>query len=236
MGNKTEFWDLFNLDGSFAKRMKRGEYLIPPHLYHKTVEVIPTDKQGHLLVTRRSLTKAIGGGKYEFPAGSVISGEEPYEAAKRELMEETGLRAVRLYKMGESRVPGMRKFIYLAYIPDLLQKQVQLQKGETIGYKFITYDEWLSMIASGYFEVSRTKMYSESIFSNLQKMVGRATTTPVQRPPLRLVNADGFVGTRSGFNGEDSYKKYVCEDAELEPLEPVFGSPEADEIDTHEEE
>lgn len=201
--SKNEIWDLFYLDGRFAGTMVRGDRVIPPNMYHRTVEIIPSDKNGTILVTRRALEKKRHGGCYEFPAGSVISREEPYEAAKRELFEETGLRPQKLIKLAERNVPGMKRIIYLAYIPDLLTATITLQPGETMGYKLVSYDQWLQLIADDLFDNSRRQMYSQQFYEIVKKMVG---TKPAPKapefPPLRVVGKeDTFHGTFQGVSG-----------------------------------
>jgi len=52
-------------------------------------------RDGKLLVARRVEGSHLGG-HWEFPGGRVAPGEEPGAAARRELEEETGLRAERL--------------------------------------------------------------------------------------------------------------------------------------------
>ncbi len=93
-------------------------------------------RQGRALVARRSPDAHLGG-LWEFPGGKIESGEEPAEAARRELREEAGLeggslepltlfvhsypdRTVRLHAFlirepaGEVRVDGDREWAWLA--------------------------------------------------------------------------------------------------------------------------
>lgn len=59
------------------------------------------NKAGGLLLLRRP-DDAHCGGHWSLPGGKVESGEEALEAAKRELLEETGLHGERWQKLGES--------------------------------------------------------------------------------------------------------------------------------------
>lgn len=48
--------------------------------------------RGRLLLLRRTRDGGFGSGRWELPGGSVHVGESPYEALRREVREETGLR------------------------------------------------------------------------------------------------------------------------------------------------
>ena len=203
---KQEYWDLYHLDGTHAGVMQRGGQAIPPDLYHVTVEIIPTDRSGHMLVTRRSLMKQRGGGNYEFPAGSVLAGEAPADAAARELFEETGLTATTMDVLAETLTGGMKRVVYLAYIQDLLNASVILQPEETMDYKFVTVPQWLSLVGNGQFEPSRVAMYTEHIYQCIEAAVGKCKQEePKQTAPKKWHPSTKLTGTRSGLSGQDSY-------------------------------
>jgi ADP-ribose pyrophosphatase len=54
------------------------------------VAIVPVDSEGRIVLVRQ-LRPAAGKDLLELPAGLIDEGEEPLEAAKRELREETGL-------------------------------------------------------------------------------------------------------------------------------------------------
>lgn len=172
MSKQKEKWDLYSIaDDTFVKTVTRG-YWIPNDLYHLAVEVIPTDGKGHLLLTRRALTKYSGAGMYEFPAGSVISGETPLDAAKRELHEETGLTCNHMELIASPVIPGLKRMIYLAIIPDLLNKEIRLQESETAGYCFVTVKEWYELIRKGKVDSSRLSMYTRQVYTQIEQNCG----------------------------------------------------------------
>jgi 8-oxo-dGTP diphosphatase len=53
--------------------------------------VILIDRRGWILLQRRSMDAPASPGQWSFPGGGIEDGEEPEEAARRELLEETGL-------------------------------------------------------------------------------------------------------------------------------------------------
>lgn len=168
---EEEIWDLYDKEMNFIRTFVRGSGFIPRGLYHKAVEVIPTDMKGHLLLTRRSLRKRIGGGCLEFPAGSVISGETEKAAALRELWEETGLKATKLYYLRRVGTNGIIRYIYLACIPDMLERDICYDPQEVMGYQFVSYDRWLSLLTTDEYNVVRTNCYDEKLFATVKTLV-----------------------------------------------------------------
>ncbi len=65
-----------------------------PPLERTDVALAVAVRTGRVLVARRAPGSHLGG-TWEFPGGKVEPGEEPIEAARRELREETGLTAGR---------------------------------------------------------------------------------------------------------------------------------------------
>jgi ADP-ribose pyrophosphatase len=56
-----------------------------------SVVIIVTDEAGERILINKEYRMAVGNWVYNFPAGLIDEGENPYESAKRELWEETGL-------------------------------------------------------------------------------------------------------------------------------------------------
>ena len=81
----AEIWDLYDSRGEkTGKTMTRGEN-IPSGLYHIGVHIWPINNKGEFLIQRRSSTVQWKPGIWAVTGGSAVSGEEPLEAARREL-------------------------------------------------------------------------------------------------------------------------------------------------------
>ena len=151
----TEIWDLYDKDGNrTGDTVVRGfdEFSqIPDGRYHLVVDLLVIHTDGTYLLTKRSDTKEVYPGYWEASAGgSAVSGEEPLEAAVRELYEETGLRADSLELVGitfSDRNHGMY-YSYLAKVSGD-KDRIVLQEGETTDYKWVDAAGLLSYADSG---------------------------------------------------------------------------------------
>ena len=123
--------------------LKKGEF-------HFIATVLSVNKEGKILITKRHPNKDYGG-MWEISGGSVIAGETPLEGAKRELFEETGLKAEinELLYMGQiiREKSGCIHNFYL-YRGDFSEKDITLQETETVDFKIVTADEIYKMAKS----------------------------------------------------------------------------------------
>ena len=81
----AELWDVLDSDGNKTGRIiERGEKLKSDE-YMMAVHVYLCNLQGEFLVQKRSMTKPILPGVWDVTGGAILSGEEGYEAAIREV-------------------------------------------------------------------------------------------------------------------------------------------------------
>ena len=132
-------------DDETARRTKR-EVVVHPG----AVVVIPfLDAQTILLIRNRRY--AIGQILIELPAGTLEKGEDPINAAGRELLEETGYLAARLQSLGRFYTsPGVLTEAMYAYAArDLERSHAALEEGEEIELLSATLSEAIRMIRDG---------------------------------------------------------------------------------------
>ncbi len=87
-----EWFDLVDLEGSRVGRALRSECHGNPELLHQAVHVLVKNAKGELFLQKRSMEKDVQPGKWDMSVGGhVDEGEEPSEAAVRELSEELGV-------------------------------------------------------------------------------------------------------------------------------------------------
>ena len=145
-----EIWDLYdehgNKTGETWERTRAGE--IPEGRYHMVCDVLIRHQDGDFLVTLRDPRKDIYPGCWEASAGgSALAGETPEEGARREMLEETGLKAETLEPISVTYRPRSRSVIH-AYLGVVTcpKDAVRLQPGETVDYRWVDTDSFLSLI------------------------------------------------------------------------------------------
>lgn len=120
---------------------------------HDWVQIVAFDSRDRILITRQyrhgaALICA------EFPCGTVERGEEPAQAARRELLEETGCTAQDLWPLS-SLSPNPARYsnkihAFIAINTQPVQAQ-HLDKTEEIEFGFLSLPEVLSLIDQGAF-------------------------------------------------------------------------------------
>ena len=145
-----EIWDLYdeqgNKTGETWERSRAME--IPEGRYHIVCDVLIRHRDGDFLLTLRDSRKEMYPGCWEASAGgSALAGETPEEGARREMQEETGLKAEKLELISITRKPDSRSVVY-AFIAmvDAAKDSVMLQEGETVDYQWMKLSALRKMI------------------------------------------------------------------------------------------
>lgn len=98
--------------------------------------VVAFNEKGEIALVRQYRT-AMGRFMLELPAGKLDRGEDPFVAAKRELAEETGMRATNWSKLGEYiSSPGFCDEVIHLYVA----------QGESLGERHLDEDEFVDVI------------------------------------------------------------------------------------------
>lgn len=154
-----ELWDAYLEDETLAGcDLVRGEE-IPKGLYHLVSEVLVRHTDGSFLLMQRDLRKPNYPGLYEATAGgSALKNENAYDAAVRELEEETGIHADSLKLIYECKSSHA---IYKGYLceTDCNKDEIRLQEGETISFLWLEKEEFLEFVESDkYVEAHRNRL------------------------------------------------------------------------------
>lgn len=113
--------------------------------------IIPITDENNFVMIVQSRPNTGVGVCVEFPAGMVDSGEEHLEAAKRELMEETGYECADIYELeAHYQDQGCSSAIIRTYVATGCKKvsEQSLDSDEHIDFIELSYDTVLDMILS----------------------------------------------------------------------------------------
>ena len=114
------------------------------------VVVLPIDQSGRALLVRQ-YRYPIGKDLLEAPAGGIDPGEDPDEAAQRELQEEIGYRAGRLDGLGGFwTAPGFcTEYMYAYLARDLSESSLAPDEDEDIAVERHSLDSIRTLIRDG---------------------------------------------------------------------------------------
>ncbi len=145
-----EIWDLYDEQGRKTGETweRRRAMEIPEGRYHIVCDILIRHQDGDFLLTLRDPDKDIYPGCLEASAGgSALAGETPEEAARREMLEETGLAADKLVLISTTWKPQSRSVIY-AYLATVKcgKDAIRLQPGETVDYRWVDAPAFFRMI------------------------------------------------------------------------------------------
>lgn len=146
--------DIFNALGQATGRTQlRSEELLEDAWY-QIVIVWTREANGKLLLTRRGPEKRFFPGCWEVTEGFAQAGEGPYEAAKRELREETGLAPEdrrwrylgRIWKQSDLEGHHYQSMVnvYLVTLGDQ-EPEIQCQPEEVAEARWVTAEEYLAL-------------------------------------------------------------------------------------------
>ena len=148
-----ELWDLYDRNRKpLDKTHIRGEKLNEGE-YHLVVDIVSINQDNKILITKRHPDKSYGG-QWETTGGSAIAGEASVNAAVRELLEETGLKA----KPSELAYCGtlVREksnciHDFYLYKGNFSESDITLQEDETVDFILATPEKLNEMNQSGEF-------------------------------------------------------------------------------------
>ena len=140
-----EVWDAYDAEGNKLGIDIYRDEPVPDGMHHIVVEIYLITKDGKMLTTQRHPNKGYPL-KWEVTGGSIVKGETSKQGAIRELLEETGIEVSEdniLLAHTEVTNPSIYK-CYVAIIEH--KKEIRLQEGETVDFKWVSYEEFFTMI------------------------------------------------------------------------------------------
>ncbi|MEE8538797.1 MAG: NUDIX hydrolase, partial [Woeseiaceae bacterium] len=120
------------------------------HFKNKAIAIVPLDDEGNTwLVGQDRYT--LSAYSWEVPMGGAASDEEPLDAAKRELKEETGLSAAKwthiMHLHTSNSITDEEGFVFLA--ENLSEGEPEFEETEKLKIRKLSLDHALEMVNSG---------------------------------------------------------------------------------------
>lgn len=127
--------------------------------HHGGACVLPVDDDGNVTMVRQ-FRYALGEELWELPAGKLEAGEDPFEAAKRELSEECGLTADTYTELGVvyPTVGYDSERIYLWAAEGLHTVGQHLDAGEFLDVVKMPFAQALGLVMDGIIKDSKTQV------------------------------------------------------------------------------
>ena len=125
--------------------------------HHGGACILPVDADGNVTMVRQ-FRYAFGEEIWELPAGKLEAGEDPFEAAKRELSEECGLTAENFIDLGVVYATVGYEKIYLWAATGLQQVGQHLDDGEFLDVVKMPFEKALGLVLDGTIRDSKTQV------------------------------------------------------------------------------
>jgi ADP-ribose pyrophosphatase len=146
--------------------------------HNGSVVVLPIDrrksKKDPLVLIERQYRHAAQQYLYEVPAGTLDPGEEHLDAARRELIEETGYQARKWTKLTRYFAsPGfLGEWMEVFLAEDLIAGEAQPEEDESLELQFVSLSELLRLIEAGRIQDGKT-IIAVLLYARLARQKGR---------------------------------------------------------------
>ena len=146
-----ELLDVVDENNNLTGRQEDREIVHRDGLWHREVVIWIMNENGEVLLQKRSATKKSNPNKWGVTAGHIDSGEEPLDVAKRETLEEIGLRLeddeLEFLFLEKSERKNNNHFKYMYYVKT--NKKISefiIQKEELSELKYISLEEFKNIV------------------------------------------------------------------------------------------
>jgi len=162
----AEFWDLYDINRNMLGRLHERSLPLNSGEYHLAVEIWVKNSNNQILLTQRHPDKPWGS-YWECTVGSVIAGEDSLSGAKRELIEETGIKIIdkQIVFLGTMTTKDWIIDTYIVKL-DTPTYNLKLQDKEVINAKWVDIFEFEDMCSKQTIvpaTINRFKLYRDKI-------------------------------------------------------------------------
>lgn len=142
-----ELIDIYDENRTLTGEVLPRKTKLPKGKYMLYVIALIRNREGKILVTRRSLDKKWAAGSWEIPGGGAHMGESSFDAVKREVAEETGIhieeensKVIYSYRNDDENGDNYFTDIYMCDAEFGIE-DVKIQESEVIDVRLVTPDE-----------------------------------------------------------------------------------------------
>ena len=169
----VEIWDILDENGNKTGRTTlRGRGLLKAGEYHLVVHIWIVSAKGSYLIQRRAEDKKLMPGEWAATGGAAVSGEDSFEAARRELFEELGIESDESSLKKITRIKRRNSLVDVwAIVCDIPEDRLVLQRSEVAEAKWVTSAELDRMIRNGEFH-NYGREYFDSVFEKIRELGG----------------------------------------------------------------
>ena len=168
-----EKWDVLDENGNLTgKTALRGRSALKSGEYHLVVHIWIVSQTGDFLIQRRSDTKKLMPGEWAATGGAAVSGETSFEAARRELFEELGIKTDResLKKLVRIKRRSSILDVWIT-VCNTSADRLTLQKSEVAEARWVNKEELRNMIQTGIFH-NYGREYFDRVLTEIEKYRG----------------------------------------------------------------
>ena len=139
-----------------------------PNTPHVGVGVIVTNDKGEFLVIKRGDKIAAGYGEWAIPGGGIDYHENFFDAAKRELKEETGLSisGMKIFSVTDDPLADFH-WVTITVIGKAKNMKLKVSKREVLEYKWITPGQFPKPVFKPFQQLMKSKEWKRFEFNCL---------------------------------------------------------------------
>jgi 8-oxo-dGTP pyrophosphatase MutT (NUDIX family)/catechol 2,3-dioxygenase-like lactoylglutathione lyase family enzyme len=176
------------------------------NLRHAATLVVVRNSAGDVYVHRRTDTKDVFPGRYDFAAGGVLqAGEDPYDAAVREAAEELGVTGVELHPLGEADYADAHTTYHAFAYTCVYDGPITWQPEEVAWGAWVGIDRLREMVATEVFVPDSLAVLGERLLDEPPAWESRDVTsvTSLATAMFTVADQDAAVAFYTGPLGWD---------------------------------
>ncbi|MDO4662529.1 MAG: NUDIX domain-containing protein [Tissierellia bacterium] len=160
-----ELIDIYDENKNFLETIPRDDTKKFFNNFIKVVHIY-VNIDDKYLIQKRALTKNIKPGELEITTGAVTSGENPLDAARRELQEELSIVEPKesFVSLGDFR--GEKTFQYVYFLKSFINiSNIKLQKEEVDSIYLLSKKDMISFVENN---MRRSQSYKQSVINMIK--------------------------------------------------------------------